>query len=57
MNKQRLFLVTLGIVVIGGLEGFALSKGIDGAALAGSIGAICALGSWHVKALKDKRKE
>ena len=46
----------LAIVVIGGLEALALSQGINGVLLAGSIAAIAGIGGYKVKSSVDKRK-
>lgn len=46
----------VAMVCIAGLEGFALSQGVNGAILGIVIAAIAGLGGYEVKALKDKRK-
>ena len=42
--KAHAFVASLTIVVIAGLEGYALSQGIDGTALTASLAAIAGLG-------------
>ena len=46
----------IAMVIIGCLEAAAIFKGIDGAALAGALVVIAALGGYEVKVLKDRRQ-
>ena len=43
-DKAHAFVASLTIVVITGLEGYALSQGVDGTALTASLAAIAGLG-------------
>ena len=42
----------IAIIVIGALEAYALSKGLDGVALSASIGIIAGLGGYAIKVKK-----
>jgi hypothetical protein len=44
----------VAILVIGALMAYALSQGIDGLALAGSVAIIAGLGGFTAKSIKDK---
>jgi len=50
----EMIVTVFAIGAITTLELYALSKGINGVALAGSIGAVCGLGGYEIKKLKDK---
>ena len=49
--------VILAMLLIGGLEFYALSQGINGVALSLSIGALSGLGGWHIKGIKTKASD
>ena len=48
--------VIVAILAILSLEIFAISQGIDGAALGIAVAAIAGLGGWQAKKIKDKLK-
>ena len=57
VKMGKIIIPAVAIVCIAGLEAFAMSQGINGASLATAIGAICAIGGWKLKEIKDKAKE
>jgi len=46
----------IAILIIAGLEGFALSRDINGIALSASVGAIGGIVGWNLKGWRSKVK-
>ncbi len=45
---QKLMITIVAMMLIGGLEGLALSRGIDGVGLAASVALIAGLGGYQI---------
>ena len=55
MSSVPVWIIVLALAIVGGLEGFALSRGVDGIALSISVGVIGALAGAKVGELFTKK--
>lgn len=55
-SRDRTVIIVVAILVIAGLEGVAIARNIDGAALASALMTIAGLAGYQVKSLRVKRQ-
>ena len=53
--KPKYIVAILALLIIGGLEFYALSKGIDGTLFAAAVGAISAISGYVIRGMKNGR--
>jgi hypothetical protein len=47
--KCSFIIICLIVLIVGGIEFYALRKGVDGKVMLGSVGILCSIGGFHFK--------